>query len=41
MKLTCVKPFGNFKPGDEVEVPAKATYDETYFTEEKAKGGDK
>ena len=42
MTLVCIKAFGNFKPGDELDdVPAKAAYDETYFTEKKAKGGDK
>lgn len=40
MTLICVKPFGNFTPGDTVEVPAKAVYDETYFAQ-KPKDGDK
>jgi hypothetical protein len=31
MKLVCKNAFGNFKPGDEVEVPDGAVFDGTYF----------
>ena len=31
MQLVCVRPFGNFKPGDEVEVPDGAVFDKFYF----------
>lgn len=31
MKLVCVKPFGNFVPGDEVEVPEDSGFDPFYF----------
>lgn len=41
-KLVCIVPFGNFQPGDELDVDAEAVYDKTYFTEKtKSKGGDK
>ena len=36
MILVCTKPFGNFKPGDEVEVPDGAVFDRTYFEEKPA-----
>ena len=39
MILRCTKPFGNFEPGDEVEVPDGAVYDAFYF--EKAPADDK
>jgi len=29
--LECIRPFGNFVPGDEVEVPAGAVFDTFYF----------
>lgn len=31
MILVNVNEFGNFKPGDEVEVPDGSTFDSTYF----------
>lgn len=31
MQLRCVRAFGNFEPGDEVEVPDGAAFDGTYF----------
>ena len=31
MKLRCHRAFGNFTPGDEVEVPDGAVYDNHYF----------
>lgn len=31
MILTCVNAFGNFKPGDEVEVPDGAAFDTAHF----------
>lgn len=31
MKLRCHAPFGNFTPGDEVEVPDGAAFDGAYF----------
>lgn len=37
MKLECVRAFGNFVPGDEVEVPDGAIFDTTHFTEAKAR----
>lgn len=39
MILLCRRPFGNFQPGDTLEVPDGAIYDTTYFEEkEPAKG---
>lgn len=34
MQLKCVRPFGNFKPGDSVEVPDGAVFDTFYFETE-------
>lgn len=31
MKLKCVRAFGNFVPGDVVEVPDGAKFDDYYF----------
>lgn len=31
MLLRCTAKFGNFKPGDEVEVPDGARFDHAYF----------
>lgn len=31
MTLRCIRAFGNFKPGDEVEVPDGAEFDGYYF----------
>lgn len=31
MQLVCKNAFGNFKPGDEVEVPDGAGFDNAYF----------
>ena len=31
MILECVRPFGNFQPGDIVEVPDGSKFDEYYF----------
>lgn len=31
MKLRCVRAFGNFKPGDEIEVPEGAVFDTCHF----------
>ena len=31
MILVCIRPFGNFVPGDEVEVPDGAEFDRYYF----------
>ena len=36
MFLTCLRPFGNFTPGDTVEVPDNAVFDTAYFSDEKA-----
>jgi len=33
MRLTCIRPFGNFEPDDEVEVPDGAVFDRYYFEE--------
>ena len=33
MILRCVRPFGNFAEGDEVEVPDGAAFDRTHFAE--------
>lgn len=33
MILVCTHPFGNFKPGDEVEVPDGAVFDGAYYAE--------
>ena len=50
MNLKCVRAFGNFVPGDEVEVPDGAIFDHYYFEEvpvpapvttKTPKGGDK
>lgn len=46
MFIRCVQRFGNFAPGDELEVSDGAVFDETYFERvpvkgsEPAKGGD-
>lgn len=31
MLLECIEPFGNFVPGDTVEVPEGAVFDTFYF----------
>jgi hypothetical protein len=31
MQLRCKNAFGNFKPGDKVEVPDDAAFDQAYF----------
>lgn len=31
MQLRCVRAFGNFQPGEEVEVPDGAGFDAVYF----------
>jgi len=31
MQIKCVRPFGNFKPGDSVEVPDGAAFDTYHF----------
>lgn len=31
MILTCIRPFGNFLPGDQIEVPDGALFDHQYF----------
>jgi hypothetical protein len=42
MKLVCVREFGNFKPGDIVEVPKNALFDSTYFRKaDQTRDGDK
>lgn len=33
MLLRCTHAFGNFEPGDEVEVPDGATFDTAHFEE--------
>lgn len=33
MVLECVHPFGNFVPGDEIEVPDGDVFDVAYFKE--------
>lgn len=33
MTLRCTNAFGNFKPGDEIEVPDGALYDGAFFEE--------
>lgn len=38
MQLRCVRAFGNFQPGEEVEVPDGAGFDGMYF--EKAELGE-
>jgi hypothetical protein len=38
MLLLCHQPFGNFEPGDEVEVPDGAVFDSYYFTEQALDG---
>lgn len=35
MILKCVEPFGNFTPGDIVEVPDGALFDTAFFAEDK------
>jgi hypothetical protein len=37
--LKNVRPFGNFTPGDLVEVPDGAVFDEFFFVEVPAEGG--
>ena len=39
MILKCRREFGNFKPGDLVEVPDGAVFDGVYFDEVPAEGG--
>lgn len=36
MLIRCVRAFGNFQPGDEVEVPDGAIFDRAYFTQAEA-----
>ena len=36
MQLICVNAFGNFAPGDEVEVPNGAIFDAAYFRRKEA-----
>lgn len=31
MQLRCIRAFGNFKPGDELDVPDGAVFDGFYF----------
>lgn len=38
MIIKNVREFGNFKPGDLVEVPDAAVFDEYYFEKVKAEG---
>lgn len=38
MIIKCKQPFGNFKPGDLVEVPDGAIFDELYFEHAAAEG---
>lgn len=33
MKLKCKEPFGNFVPGDELDVPDGVIYDKAFFAE--------
>lgn len=40
MQLRCKNAFGNFEPGDEVEVPDGAEYDHAYFEEVETPKGD-
>lgn len=40
MIIRCIQLFGNFRPGDELEIPADAVFDETYFERVPAKGAD-
>lgn len=39
MIIKNVREFGNFKPGDLVEVPDDAVFDEFYFMKVPAEGG--
>lgn len=39
MIIRCVKPFGNFAPGDELEIADESKFDEFYFEPVPAKGG--
>lgn len=39
MILRCRAQFGNFSPGDEVEVPDGAVFDDKYFEVVPEKGG--
>ena len=41
MILVCVHAFGNFEPGDEVEVPDDANFDRAYFEARPASEADK
>jgi hypothetical protein len=38
MIIRCIRLFGNFRPGDELEIPADAVFDETYFERVPASG---
>ena len=37
MKLRCTRPFGNFTPGDEIDVPDGAVFDGAFFEEAELK----
>ena len=39
MIIRCVRQFGNFRPGDDLEVPDEAVFDEYYFERVPAEGG--
>lgn len=39
MIIRCIHPFGNFNPGDELEIPDEAVFDETYFERAPVEGG--
>lgn len=38
MIIRCIHPFGNFIPGDELEIPDGAIFDETYFEDAPVEG---
>ncbi len=39
MIIRCIYPFGNFNPGDELEIADEAIFDKTYFEDAPVKGG--
>lgn len=38
MIIRCIQRFGNFVPGDELEVPDEAVFDTTFFEATPTKG---
>jgi hypothetical protein len=41
MILVCINSFGNFAPGDEIEMPDGTEFDHAFFNEAEASEADK